>query len=563
MQVGIKRRFSSIHIRILFIGLFLLFSLGLPLFSGKAWAHASLVSAVPEQDSVLTTSPEKIAITFNERLEDGVYYIKLYDQRGSLATLGKAHMNNDHTGLELEVPKLPDGLYLVSYHVISSDGHPVSGSYPITVGAVKIDMSNPEGNAAAGTGQTGQGHQHGVSSTMSLSELGRFLSRGLWYFTYLALLGWVLWMHGHGVREAGEGGVPLRKLVSSWTLNLQRAHVLALLLMMLTHMEDLLGDSGIGQLGALLTGTGVGLSWIALMALSICGFFLLMRSVWIDAVWFIAMILSKSLTGHAMGTSLRSVTVPLNAVHLSAAALWVGGLFLFIAIRKLPKEAAAVYLRRFSRMALVSIVLLTITGTMSILIFLPKLSYLLYTQWGIFLLVKIGLVALVVLIGAILRGILRKREGSGAAVWIKTDFGLMLAIVIIVGFLTYLAPVPPNEPLHWHVMGDKVHMTTAITPNSPGVNSFETKIWLPAEAGAPKYVQLWMKNQDDAGIAPIAVPMELVKNQSTDEVFGAFLQYSYKAQGAYIPFAGNWQVEVRVMTQADEEIPYHKTYRIY
>ncbi|MDT2235219.1 copper resistance protein CopC [Paenibacillus larvae] len=109
------------------------------------YGHASLLKAEPEQNSVIKEPPGRISLTFNERLEDGLYYIKVLDQNGKSATDNQAVLSSDRTGLELQLPKLKDGIYVVSYHIISADGHPVSGSYPITIGETAQNNAPPSG----------------------------------------------------------------------------------------------------------------------------------------------------------------------------------------------------------------------------------------------------------------------------------------------------------------------------------------------------------------------------------------------------------------------------------
>jgi copper transport protein len=533
---------------------FLLLLIGLMLVSGltarTASAHASLVQAVPEANSHLSESPSVISVTFNEQLDTGLYYIKVLDHKGSAVTNQSAKMNAEQTGLELELPKLPDGIYLVSYHVISGDGHPVGGSYPITIGNPPLSSDSP-------TVPSATVHQHGGAQSLTVSSLMQYLARGLWYFTLLALTGWVVWL-----RIPKAGGAESRQSLAAWTLNLQRAHFVALLLLIFTHMEDLIGGGGTKEIWELFTGTGIGFSWILMLGLSLLGFLVLQRFAWVDVLWAFALLAVKSGSGHAVAFSPRLATIPLDFIHLAAAALWVGGLLL-LAVKWRKKEAnTSVYVRTFSNMAFISIVVLTLSGSASILLFLPKLRYLLDTQWGILMLVKIGVVLLVIGIAAMLRVILKKQGKEQAQRWIKVDFSLMLVIVILVGFITYTAPVPSNEPLQWHVMGDTVHMTTNITPKVQGTNTFSTKIWLPEKMGKAKQVLMILHYEDDKQVAPIQVPLEASRGAADEPLFG-FTESNYKAVGPYLPFRGQWSVEVRVMDQEDNETVYNKPFIVY
>ncbi|MDT2245828.1 copper resistance protein CopC [Paenibacillus larvae] len=450
------------------------------------YGHASLLKAEPEQNSVIKEPPGRISLTFNERLEDGLYYIKVLDQNGKSATDNQAVLSSDRTGLELQLPKLKDGIYVVSYHIISADGHPVSGSYPITIGETAQNNAPPSGQQ--GNTPNSGGHHHGGGTS---GQLIQNLSRGLWYFTLLSLAGWLIWLRMSGV-EPGS----FRKELSFWTLNLQRAHLVALLLVISTHLETLLGEGGLADLGTLIVRTSVGLSWLITFILSLTGFVLLGRNKWTDIAWVLALLITKGSTGHAAVYTPRPVTIASDCIHLIAASFWTGGLLLAFVLWRKQKELVLPYLSRFSKTAFISILILAATGILSTFLFLPSFRYLLYTTWGVLLLVKSGLVLIVIIVAAFIRMYMKNKGERSLKQWLRVDFTLMLGIIGIVGFLTYTSPTPSNEPLYWHEMGEQIHMTASITPNVPGVNKFMTKVWLPESMGEPKRVQFILKYKE-------------------------------------------------------------------
>ncbi|WP_409344712.1 copper resistance CopC/CopD family protein [Paenibacillus sp. MBLB4367] len=510
-----------------------------------AFGHASLVQAVPEPNSQMDTPPRQISLTFNERIEEKLFYMKVLDEIGRPATSEKAKLNPDNTGLTLDLPELPKGAYLVTYHVISADGHPVDGSYVITVG--------PPRNTTASIGNE---HQHSLSWNMGFQDLLKYASRIASYLTLLTLAGWIVW----SALLSGQTG-ETRNRLNLWAVGLQRAYVISLLVLIYSHYDELLGEGGISELFGLFTGTSIGLSWMASLLLALAGFVLLRRHRILDMIWVAALLAAKSVNGHAMAFDPRLATVPLDWIHLAGAALWVGGIVM-VAVFWRNSDVRERLLPRFSRMAFLSIIVLTLTGAASTLLFLPKLDYLLYTQWGTLLLIKVGLVLLVLISAGTIRLMLRKRQNTGARLWLRIDLTLMVLIVIVVGVLTYVAPVPPNQPFAYHEMGTKVHMTTRITPNVPGTNTFIVKAWLPDKLGKPKYVQLNMIYNDDKSIAPIEVPIEPYDDKELD-AFLDFTRYSFKATGPYMPFAGSWTVEIRVMDSNDDETVYKQQMRIY
>ncbi|MEW9670612.1 hypothetical protein [Ammoniphilus sp. 3BR4] len=70
-----------------------------------------------------------------------------------------------------------------------------------------------------------------------------------------------------------------------------------------------------------------------------------------------------------------------------------------------------------------------------------------------------------------------------------------------------------------------------------------------------------MTYQEDPEIAPIKVPLKAElppkKTSSGTE------EHHFVSDGPYLPFEGNWTVEVRVMDSEDNETVYTKDFTVY
>ena len=134
-------------------------------------------------------------------------------------------------------------------------------------------------------------------------------------------------------------------------------------------------------------------------------------------------------------------------VHAMAAATWMGGLLgLAVALFSGPLDAleaderAALRecsARRFSTIAITSVLILASTGLYALLLHVPSPQALVSTPYGRALLVKLGLLTFVLAIGAanfLLRG--RAPFGRLVVVELLLAFGLFVAT----GFLTSLPP---------------------------------------------------------------------------------------------------------------------------
>jgi copper transport protein len=554
-RVGLGIKNKSWIVKIL---LLCFIAAGIVGYGERVDAHASLLSAVPEPNGTVAKPPEAITLTFNERLEGQLYYIKVLDEIGRDAVKRDAVLSEDRKQVSLKLPELTDGLYTVTYHVVSADGHPVQGTYALIIGQAQT-RGDP---AAANEAALHEGHS--LTAEMSTYDVIKYITRMAYYIALVALAGWVFW--GIAARLTGrERTTAASDRYRFWSVIFQRAHLLTLLLLIATHYSDLLGDQGLDKLLGLFLGTTVGQYWCLALVWSLAGFALLHRYRWLDGIWLTSLLLAKSFNGHAMSYGPGLTSVAVDFVHLLAAAVWAGGLWLLLVVRKADPEFVRSFAPRFSRAALASLVLLVVTGVVATQLFLPSPSYLLYSQWGFLLLLKVGLVLLVVVVGAVLRIALRKK-GELSRTLVGIDFGLMTAIMMIVGLLTFISPVPPNEPLYWHEMGKTIHMTTRITPNVPGPdNTFFVQVWLTEQNGPPKAVQLRLKSMDKSELAPIEIPLQAEAPDDDPAFIGAdqLQRYAFRTSGPFLPYPGLWQIEVRVMDKNDDERVYQKEIRLY
>jgi methionine-rich copper-binding protein CopC len=94
-------------------------------------AHTTLVSSNPKSNAMLKASPKQISITFDDDLikisGKNVSKISLSNTIGEVK-LGATTINKG-TITALLLKALPASKYKVTYRVVSSDGHPVSGSF--------------------------------------------------------------------------------------------------------------------------------------------------------------------------------------------------------------------------------------------------------------------------------------------------------------------------------------------------------------------------------------------------------------------------------------------------
>jgi copper transport protein len=397
---------------------------------------------------------------------------------------------------------------------------------------------------------------HQFSADMSVSLLFQFASRWLWYLIVLTLAGWLMWGI---IFKAGENA---RQSITRMTINLQRIHIFALVLMILTHLEELLDGGGLEELLDIFLSTSVGIGWLVLLLLSIIGIYVLTRLPWLTGIWVTAYLLVSSLYGHSSTGDPQWLTMTLGFIHLTAAAVLVGGLLYGLKIRREQSEEFGPFIHRFLLVAIASIVVLAITGLISTVLLLPSMTYLFSTQWGILLMVKVGITllfaCLLIIIGLKQRG---KQEQSIVQL-LKVNVSLTVVMVLIIGCITYMSPTPANKPLFWHEMGETVHMSARINPLYVGPNTFRAKIWVSENEQAPKQVSMQLHSLDRQDQAPIEIHLAPHQDQKKEADFEGFKEYSYLAEDERLPFSGSWRLEVHVERATGEMVKYEKVFKL-
>ncbi|WP_163541512.1 copper resistance protein CopC [Occultella kanbiaonis] len=147
----------ALNLRALAISAVALF-LGLTLHAGAAQAHDVLLSSAPAEGETLSAAPTEVRLTFNNDILDLNAAIVLTDAEGTVLTEEAPVV--DGTEVALPVPDgVPAGVWTVTWRVVSSDGHPISGAYEFTVDAPAVTTVEPteptepteSGTADAGT----------------------------------------------------------------------------------------------------------------------------------------------------------------------------------------------------------------------------------------------------------------------------------------------------------------------------------------------------------------------------------------------------------------------------
>ncbi|MFE7312656.1 copper resistance protein CopC [Streptomyces sp. NPDC057555] len=381
-----------------------------------AGAHAALTGSDPAPGSVVAHAPEQVALTFSEGVAMGDDSLRVLDpqgrrvDRGKLRDLCSGSVVKYGAGLP---PGLPKGTYTVAWQAISADSHPVSGAFTFSVGA-------PSKTAAAVPQQEAGGGLVGA-----LYQVARYLA----YAGFVLLAGGAAFVLACRPAAARIRSVQ-RLVVRGWAL-LTGATV-AMLLLRAPYTEsgklaDVLDLDGLQQ--ALLTKPGAAL----LSRLLLLGAAALFVAVLFGAyarvhapdaegaesarrrtglVWGLGLggtavaaglATTWAIAEHASTGLQPAVAMPVDVLHLLAVAAWLGGLAALLVSLYWGPAVERTAVRRFSRIAFGSVLVLVATGTYQSWRQVGSWRALLDTSYGQLLLVKVGLVVVTVAVAGVSR----------------------------------------------------------------------------------------------------------------------------------------------------------------
>ncbi|MGG7466316.1 copper resistance CopC family protein [Plantibacter sp. YIM 135347] len=137
--------------------------------ASPASAHNSIVSTTPAADSTVTEQPEQIVITTNDNLLDlgdagNSNQIQVTGPGSEKLYYGTACTTVNGPALVMPLQLGQAGEYTVTWQLVSTDGHPLSGSYTFTW-APAVGQELAEGASSPKCGQAGAAPAPEPSST--------------------------------------------------------------------------------------------------------------------------------------------------------------------------------------------------------------------------------------------------------------------------------------------------------------------------------------------------------------------------------------------------------------
>jgi copper transport protein len=415
---------------------------------------------------------------------------------------------------------------VLSWRVVSADGHPVGGSLLFSVGA-------PSEGAAAAPG----------SGNISVPSM-------LWAAKVVIYVGLFL----------GIGGVFFRSWIDPAAAS--RGLSVALLAAGLIATPLSVGVQGLDALDLPVASlaqtevwragweTAYGLTALTAGCAMLCSLLALAMPIRLARplalVSLLGIGLALMLSGHAGTVEPRLLTRSAVFLHGVCVAFWVGAFVpLVVAIR----SGEGMALARFSRLIPPVLAIVVATGGLLAFVQLDRIDALWTTRYGLLLTAKLVLVAALLALAAANRYVLTPQLLAGAAARplkasIRIELVLALGILGLVASWRFTPPpraLPVSEQVFLHIHGERGMAEIDIRPERGRAKTSVKLMDLELHPLAAKELTLVLANAA-AGIEPM--------RRSGVHEDGAY----WHIDDLRIPRAGRWQVRVEILVSDFEKI---------
>lgn len=536
---------------IFFTAIFSIIILSFPSFPS---AHAYIIKSTPFENQILTKSPNKVSIEFDETIQTVFHSLRVFDMNGIQVDKGDSQVDPKipsiiHCDLKSH---LPDGTYRIEWKVVSSDGHPVEGVIPFGVGQVSVDQTTLKSK-----------------STGYFPHLDLLMIRGVQFISGSIFIG-LIFFYVFVISKINSTLLTdrFKKLIllSFWLLCLSillnlplqvtiEANVTGKQVFSITLLRDMVINSVAGKVW--------GFQVLTLLLLSFPLRKIVNRNHTLLLFWQVSFILgccfllAKAFTSHAFSAIHPFISISLDFLHLLAASIWTGSLMSMLILLPISRneESKTMYkevIRGFFKWRVLLVLVLTVTGLYSSLQNVTTLDSLFTTNYGRVLLAKVALffVMLVFALINFLKGKTTKDKNLGFSLWgeLTTGFIILILAVILTNLPTSSSTPGPFKETKNLTKSDRI--TLNIDPKVIGINHFE--VTLKDKTGKP----LDNIQQVSLTFKPIGGKMGEDTVVLPQVALGRFY-----TQGMNINGTGRWTIKVHVLTRElnDYDITYSFT----
>ncbi len=527
----------------------ILAALSLVLFGGTAAAHAELISVSPADGEVLDVAPAEVVLTFSEPVSLTGGSVRVLDDDAEDVSTGTAQANETITAT------LPDGLadgtYTIVFEIVSVDSHRIGGASVFHVGAPTSEGLTGDAIDVGGD-QAGWGVRAGAAVLSAVGYTGALVAAGTLFFSVYA-----------------DRRAELRAVTSPAAV-LGAVALVAAVPFRIARLGgglDALRDNDV-LMSALRGPIGVSTAVTANALLVVAVLVDRRAPRWLSLVFALVALAGFSIEGHTRATERRWAMVASDVVHLTAAAVWLGGIVALVVAFRSSSDAGrlAAAVRRFSDSALIAVGVVAVTGVIMAWIILPSTDELTSTGYGWALIIKVVLVLVVIALGAFNRyrlvpavevrepGAVDDSERSDGRRWLgNIVLAELVLLIVAVGVTAVMVTRSPLSSVAAAApaaagqsatvtLGDAGTADVVVTPGRVGFNvvdvelrDLEGRIVNPYEAPV---IELALPALEVGPLQPEVLPLGIGRYQAT----------------ADLGFAGRWDLSIRVRISEFESV---------
>ncbi|HIW63103.1 MAG TPA: copper resistance protein CopC/CopD [Candidatus Stackebrandtia excrementipullorum] len=500
-----------------------------------AQAHAIVTSTTPAADQIVSTPPEQVVVEFNESVSVVAAETGVIGPHGKLVHVEPVTADGNVVTIALG-DDMPNGTYLVSYRVISADGHPVPGGFSFSVGE---RTQAPDKSALDREVDPLVGVLVVANRSIGYAGLALVLGPGLLLFAARARN--TDFPPPRGPRRLLTTGLGLLAATSGLGLYLQVPYMAGGSLFSITGddvamvLESRFGGSSFLRLLVIVAALPL-LSWLTTAADNI-------RTRVLPALLGIILAVTWPLSGHATTSAAPPLTMATDTIHVAAMGMWLGGLVTLCVylVKRSHGRGVRELLPVWSSWATWLVAALAVAGVAQALIEIGSLPALLETTYGRLVIIKVGLFAVVLAVAYFAR-----RAAADGSSSVLTRIRRIVVVELTVGavILGVSAVLVQTVPA-------KVAITQAEVPEAGDLYSVElvddlytllfeleparvgdniAHMYLFTAEGEPLEALEWgaTYGQPDGGMAPIDI--------------GLFMLSPNHAEGdVALPSAGEWE----------------------
>jgi copper transport protein len=599
------RRVSYAGIAVAVVGLAILAAL--QSFARGAEAHAALIRSNPANGAELDFNrvPLRATLFFSEGIERDLTKIEVFDSKEQKVDKGDLEFDdNDPAFASVGLQDLSPGLYTIVFDNVSKvDGHPWNG---VTQFIVKNqDGSKPadavfDPYALAGKSSTGLLPKNVDSALKWLAMISVAMVAGSAFFLFAVYKPATSFLEDEQRRTAVEAG-------ENWVVNI--GHVMlpvsfiASALLVLITVGRFETDVNIWTYLTEVRAGQYRLLNLVLLVVSLAGTDLLFLSGnrRLRDVGLIALIVAPgvslatySLVSHSAAETGKFWSTTSDFVHFAASSAWMGALVMLPAVLRssgMGLRGAKRYLLqanvfdRFSILAGVSVALILSTGVFNGMVEIPQWNALWDTTYGRVLLVKLGIMMALLAVAGLNALILKPRLVAAiderfqdvpddadappsrplARLLRWLPLTVIAEVALIVAVFASVSVLTQTSTANGEIAQKKASQQTqtsftdtrnagdltvnvAFTPNTVGLNEFDLKITNADGTPAAKLplVRLRFSYIDPANPNVQAGQAEVILNEVD--------QGEYKGSGSYFSQAGNWEVDVTIRRNGQDDV---------